>query len=175
MTDILVVQDLYTKTPVTAIPGARIITSVQELTAAQQVITNYFGIGVLPAGHKLVSAVIECDDMDSAVLHTLSVGILNTYYGQAPATAAVPAAYAPATGDSYSATNTGTAPALVSGQNIFTSSTVPQAGGRVYPSLAFTDAIGVDYNRDRIIACYFPTVGTAVTGTLTLIYGIDAA
>lgn len=169
MADVLVPLDLYVETPISAIPGSRCIHKSVTLTAAQQVITNYFGFGILPAGHKLMSCVLESADIDSATAHTISVGILNTYYGQAPATVAVPAAY-----NSGGATNTGTAPALVSGQNVFTASTVGQAGGRVYPSLAFTEAIGVDYNKDRIIAIYFAAVGTAVEGKVGLIFTIDA-
>ena len=173
MADVLVVApELYSIPPKSAIPGARIDVRAIELTAAQEVITNYFALGILPAGHKLVYAALESDDLDSAgPTVTVSVGILNTYYGQAPATVAVPAAY-----NSGGATNTGTAPELVTGQNIFTSSTVCQAGGRVYPSLPFTDAIGVDHNKDRIIAFYFPVAPTtAVAGTVTLVYGVDQA
>jgi hypothetical protein len=170
MTDVFVPLDIYIEPPIAAIPGSRVIHKSVTLTAAQQVITNYFGFGVLPAGHKLMACVLESADIDGATSHTISVGILNTYYGQAPATVAVPAAYS-----SGGATNTGTAPALVSGQNVLTASTVGQAGGRVYPSLAFTEAIGVDYSKDRIIALYFPAVGTSVEGKVGLIYTIDAA
>lgn len=163
-------KDLYIEPPINAVPGARVIHKKLTLTAAEQVTTNIFGFIVLPAGHKLMHCVLEADDIDSATSHTITVGILNTYYGETPASATHAATY-----NSGGATNTATDEELVTGQNIFTASTVGQAGGRVYPSLAFTDAIGVDYNKDRIIAVQFAAVGTAVEGDVGLIATIDAA
>ncbi len=173
MTDTLkLAPDLYTAPPVNAVPGSRMVYRSIELLTTDLITTQLIALSVLPAGHRLMGAVLESDDLDTGgPTVTVSVGILNTYYNQAAATTSVPAAY-----NSGGATNTGTAPALVSGQNIFTASTVSQAGGRVYPSLACTTAIGVDEEKDRIVAVQFPAAPTTpAAGTLSLILFIDEA
>lgn len=171
--------DLYSKPPKTAIPGSRVDFRTVELLTTDLVTTQLYALGILPAGHRLVSAVLETDDLDShtTATITISVGILNTYYNQAAATSSVPADYNNATGRTESPstqTNTDVDPQLVTGHNIFTDSTVGQAGGRVYPSLAFTEAVGVDTKKDRIVAVQFSAApATAAAGTLSLILGID--
>jgi hypothetical protein len=164
--------DLYTTPPIAAIPGARVIRrSVPVTTDDLALTTQFIGAAVLPAGHRLMDAKLEVPDSLAASGLTISIGILNTYYNQPAASAAVPAAY-----NSGGVTNTGTTPALVSGQNVFTSDTIGQAGGRSNPTLAFTAAIGVDYEKDRVIAFYFPVAATTpVAGNVDLIFKIDAA
>ena len=166
---------LYSVPPKNAVPGARTIYASYAVLAADQIATQLIGLAVLPAGHRLMAASLESADMDTGAALTISVGILNTYYNQAAATVAVPAAY-----NSGGVTDTGTTPALVSGQNLFTSETIGQAGGRVNMPGAVTTtltpstSIGVDYANDRIIAVQFPVppAGTQA-GTLALIYTID--
>lgn len=173
-----VAPDLYNAAPINCDSGARFIHREIELVVGDLISTQLLALAVLPAGHKLISAALESDDLDTntSPALTISVGILNTYYNKPAATAVVPAAYGPGSKDTYVATATDVDPQLVSGQNIFTTETTGQAGGRKTPTLAFTDAIGVDYTRDRVIAIQFPTVpGTAAAGTIGLILGIDAA
>jgi len=169
---LIIDPELYSQPPVNAVPGARLVSRSIEALAAQLVNTNIFALGVLPAGHKLMFVALETDDLDAAgPTVTIHVGILNTYYNEKVAAVGNSAAY-----NSGGQTNIATQPELVSGHNIFTSSTVAQSGGRVNPSLAFTDAIGVDYNKDRIIAVQLGVDPTsAQTGTINLVYGLDVA
>ena len=163
---------LYIDTPISPQDGARIVYEKMTLLTADVVSTQMIALAVLPAGARLMNAAYETADLDSGASLTVSVGILNTYYGQAPATAAVPAAYS-----SGGATDVGTAPALVSGQNIFTSITTGQSAARnSNPILAFTDAIGVDTAKDRIVGVQVMTdPNTAQTGSIGIILTIDAA
>ena len=162
---LILCPDLYTKPPKSAIPGARIDRRTITLTTAQVANDNIVALGVLPAASRLQGFYLESADLDSgANTIAINLGVLNTYYNQAAATVAVPADY-----DSGGQTNTGTAPALVSGQNILSLSDVAQAGGRIeYSALDFSDDIGVDNDKDRIIAAEFKTVGTGAGGKLTL-------
>lgn len=161
---------LYSQPPKTALGGVQMdYREVELLGTDVESTTQLVAIGVLPAGHRLLDAFIETDDLDDGANLTITVGILNTYYNEPAATAAVPADY-----DSGGATNTGTAPALVSGQDLFTTDTVGQAGGRKDISdAALTPclSIGVDYEKDRVIAVQFPTGaagGSGNDGTLGL-------
>ena len=163
---------LYTSPPKTAIPGARVVYTSMAVATTDMVTTQLIAMAVLPAGHRLMNCALECTDLDTnaTAAVTVSVGILNTYYNQAAASATVAAAY-----NSGGQTNVGTTPALVSGQNIFTDTTTLQAGGRNNsPTLGFTTAIGVDNIYDRIVA-FQPTAvpGTATAGTIALIMTID--
>ena len=163
--------DIYTNNAKTAIPGARIdFRSLSVTTTDLGLNTQLITLGILPAGHRLMSAVFEMPSaLDTNNAMTMSVGILNTYWNQALATVAVPAAY-----NSGGSTDTGTTPALVSGQNILTTDTTARAGGRVVASLAFCSAIGVDETNDRIIAVQFPTAATAaVAGKINGIFFMD--
>lgn len=173
-----IAPDLYSKPPKTAIGGAKQDFRTIALATTDLITTQLIALAVLPAGHRLTSFALESDDLDSAgPAITVSVGILNTYYGEKAAASDNAADYNNATGRTESPstqTNTATEPELVTGHNILTDSTVCQAGGRVYPSLAFTEAIGVDTKKDRIIAVQFTTAPTtAQAGDLLVILGID--
>jgi hypothetical protein len=173
MTDTLkVAGDLYTKPPLDAIGGARWSWRKISIATTDLVSTQLIALNVLPAGHRLMDAVLEVTDMDGSTSLTISAGILNTYYGEAAATVAVPAAYS-----SGGATNTGTAPALVSGQSFIVASTIGQGGGRKGPDTAAlypTYSIGVDKVKDRVVAVQFAAApGSAIAGTLCLGILID--
>jgi hypothetical protein len=167
-------DELYTKPALNAIGGARWEYKVQAILAADLSLTTQFiAMAVLPAGHRLMDAFVESADLDTGGPSvTLNVGILNTYYGEPAASASKPAAY-----NSGGATDTGVTPALVSGQNILTSSTVCGTGGRVGISgstLTPSKDIGVDKTKDRIIAIQFPVAATTpAAGNLVLGILID--
>lgn len=162
-----VAPTLYSKPPKAGVPGLSYDYRTMEVLAADvESTTQILALGVLPAGHRLLDAFIECDDLDSATTLTISVGILNTYYNEAVAASGAAAAYS-----SGGATNTATQPELVSGQNIFTEDTIGQTGGRKDLSeSALTPclSIGVDLNKSRIIAVQFPAGATGVAGTLSI-------
>ena len=173
--------DLYTKPALNALGGARWSYRTMALATTDLVTTEIIGINILPAGHRLVNAFVESDKLDTngttAIVFT--VGILNTYFNQAAATASVPAAYS-----SGGQTNTGTAPARVSGQNLITTSTIAQGGGRdvlgvtttrsTASTLEPSSGIGVDNQYDRIIAIQWTTApGTAAAGNITVAIEID--
>ncbi len=171
---LILAPDLYTNAAKTAIPGARADHRYMSLTTAQIVNGNIIALGILPANHKLTSLAIESDALDTGNTATVDVGILNTYYDQQQAgSSAQPAA----TYNSGGATDTGVVPALVSGQNVFTGDTIVRAGGRQgAATLAFTNAIGVDSKKDRIIAAKISaSVGTAQAGKLGIVYTVDEA
>jgi hypothetical protein len=158
---------LYTKPPKTG-PGVNFDYRTHTLTVAQNVTDNLIAIGILPAKHRLVDLFLESADIDSGSGQVFDVGILNTYYNEPDASVADPAAYA-----SGGATNTGTAPALVSGHNVITGATIGQAVGRAGPTvtLAPSKDIGVDNTKDRIIAVKVATQGaTQVEGVIAIGY-----
>lgn len=166
-----IAPDLYTKPPKSAVGGARYDYRSIALATTDMVTTQIVALGVLPAGHRLMDYFLESTDIDSATSAALTVGILNTYYGEEEAAAANAAAYS-----SGGATNTATEPELVSGQNLVTASNVGQAGGRATKTatLDFTKDIGVDSSKDRIVAVQFSTApGTPVAGTIGLGLLID--
>lgn len=174
-----IAPDLYSKPPKTATPGARFERRTISLLTTDLITTQLVALAVLPAGHRANFFALESDALDAHATTTItvSVGILNTYYNEKEAAADNAADYNNATGRTESPgtdTNTATQPELVSNHNIFTASTVARAGGRVYPSLAFTDAIGVDSKNDRIIAIQFAAApATAQAGDISVIMGID--
>jgi hypothetical protein len=180
-----VAGDLYTKPPLNALGGARLVYRKIALATTDLITTQLIALAVLPAGHRLVNAFLEVTDMDSSSGMTISVGILNTYYGEAAAgdvgvrlTQPTSAAQAAAAYSSGGATNTASAPALVSGQNLITSSGLGPTGGRVgldnTTPLTPSYSIGVDKVLDRIVAVQFPVApGGAVAGTLALGLTID--
>jgi hypothetical protein len=172
MSTVKLAPDLYTKPPKTAVPGARVdYRSYEAIAGDVASTTQILGVGILPAGHRLANAALEMDALDSNATGTLtaSVGVLNSYLNQALPSVAVPASY-----NSGGTTDVNTTSGLVSGQNIFTASTIGRAGGRTAPSLAFSDAIGVDFVNDRIIGVQFPAAAaTAAAGTIGLILTID--
>jgi len=169
-----IATDLYSKPALNALGGARVSYRKVTLLTTDLITTQIYALNILPAGHRLVDAFIESKTLDSNTSKTicLSVGVLNTYFGDPAATAAVPAAYS-----SGGATATDVDPQLVSGQNIITASVVGQGGGRVRAgistssySLTPSNDIGVDKIKDRIIAMqvtYLPATavgGVFVTG-----------
>lgn len=181
-----IAPDLYSKPPKTAIPGAKFDYRTIALVVGDLITTQLIALACLPAGHRLVSCFLECDILDSNATATItvSVGILNTYYNQPAAGSAgssLPVAdYNNATGRTESPstqTNTDVDPQLVTGHNIITASALAGTTGaayRVTPTLPFTNAIGVDSKKDRIIAVQFPALpATAHAGNLSLTIGID--
>jgi len=120
-----IAPDLYTKPPKTAESGARWDYRSIALATTDMITTQIVALGVLPAGHRLMDYFLESDDIDEATSAAITVGILNTYYGEAEASATNAAAY-----NSGGATNTDTEPKLVTGQDLVTASDVGQAGGR---------------------------------------------
>lgn len=164
--------DLYTKPPKTAIGGARADFRSMELTKAQVEVTAannaILALAVLPAGHRLHGLYVECDDLSEGADIVFSVGILNSYYGAAVASASV------------AGIDSGAAPALLSGSvtladgtvivygNILTGSTLGQAGGRIEVlTLAQMVNVGVDKLHDRIIAIDITTqASTGKAGTI---------
>lgn len=143
--------DLYTRPPKSAPEGAQFDCRSIELATTDLITTQLVGMAVIPAKHRLISCALESDALDSGTdAITVSLGILNSNYGAA----------------------LNADPALTANKNIFTNSTVSQAGGRVYPSLAFSDAVGVDATNDRIIALQVTALpGTAEGGTVGVIIG----
>lgn len=176
--------DFFTRPPKTPIPGARFDFRVYTPTVVELAATDIFiAMGILPAGCRLFFAGLEAAGSMAASGLTISVGILNTYYN-APDNGIAASVAHPATYNSGGATNTGTAPALVSGQNIFTSATIGVAGGlTVMGSQAAASgtatifpfsAIGVDQYKDRILAAYFPVAATTpVSIAMRLLLGFD--
>jgi hypothetical protein len=189
MATVIYAPDFYTNPPKTAIPGARNAARTYKWAAADQLTTNILALGILPAGHRLMSLALECSDMDSATSHALSVGLLNSYYNQAEASVAAPGwdAYtgtigipvqvgstSGATTPAEAAGKGGTTPILALGCNIITSSTVPQAGGRATATATLTPFMTLGVSQyDRIIALQFTAVGTAVLGYVGIEYIID--
>lgn len=161
--------ELYTKPPKTG-PGTNRDYRSHNLTAAQNVTGNIVALGILPAKHRLHDLRLEVDPLDSDAALVLNVGILNTYYNEADASATDAADY-----DSGGQTNTGTAPALVSGHNIITGATIGRSSADGTGGITATEipshAIGVDTTKDRIIAVEIGTqAGTAVAGHIAISY-----
>jgi hypothetical protein len=176
-----IAPDLYVNPPKTAIPGARwdyrtieVTKAAMEVTAANNAI---IALGILPAGHRLLSLFVESDDLTTGSDLVFGVGILNSYYGVAVASASV------------AGFDTGTVPRLATGTvtladastiaygNILTGSTIMQAGGRIDTLvLATMTNVGVDKFHDRIIAIDITTQATTgAAGTLSIGYCIDFA
>ena len=172
MSTLKIAPDLYAQPAKSPISGARYDYREISLLAADLITTQIVALAILPAGCRLLDAFIESGDLDSgSPAITVNVGILNTYYNKKEASVAAPAAY-----NSGGVTDTGVTPALVSGQNLFTSEAVSQAGGRANMSLAACHAIGVDYNNDRIIAVQLAIApATAQAGFLGVGVLFDAA
>ncbi len=161
--------DLYTKPPKSGV-GVNRDYRAHNLLTTQNITGNIIALGILPAGHRLQDLRLEVDPLDTGTGLVLNVGILNTYYGEHDAAVGAAAAY-----DSGGATNTGTAPALVTGHNIISSATIGRssAAGSGGPSVTLTPAhsIGVDKTKDRIIAVSVGTQATtAVEGHIAIAY-----
>jgi hypothetical protein len=174
--------DLYTNPAKTAIPGARFDYRSMAVTAAQaQYAAANNGIlclGILPAMHRLLSLFIESDGLDTGSTIVADVGILNTYWGLAAATATVVGF------------DTGTVPRLATGSvtltdgtviaygNILTGTTVLRTGGGRADTLVLPLSVNVGFDpfHDRIIAVNITTAaGTGAAGHVALGYCIDFA
>lgn len=160
---------LYSKPPKTG-PGANMDYRSHALTAAQNVTGNIVALGILPARHRLHDLRLEVDPLDTGTAVVLNVGILNTYYNEAEASATDAANYS-----SGGQTNTGTAPALVSGHNIITGATIGRSSADGTGGITATEipshAIGVDTTKDRIIAVEIGTQATtAIAGDIAIAY-----
>lgn len=173
-----IAPDLYFKPPKTAIPGARWDFRSMELTAAQLQVTAannaILALGILPAGHRLLSLFAESDDLSTGSDLVFSIGILNTYYN------------APVAGGAVVGFDGGTAPRLATGSvvlpdrtiaygKILNGSTLMQAGGRIDALVLATMVnVDVDMYHDRIIAIDITTeAATGTAGTFAIGYCID--
>lgn len=166
---LILAADLYSKPPKTAV-GPNTNYRSHALTEAQNVTGNIIALGILPARHRLLDLRLEVDSLDTGTALVLNVGILNTYLGEAVASATDAATYA-----SGGATNTGTAPALVSGHNAISSSTIGRSSavgsGGISAAVNASNAIGVDNDRNRIIAVEIGTGSTTdVAGDIAISY-----
>lgn len=171
MATLKIAPDLYSKPALNPDSGARNDHRVIALATGDLITTQIIALAILPAGQKLMGCALEVDQLDSntSAAVTISVGILNNYADNPVASPAVYNSGNPLVAD------TGAVAGLVSGQNIFTTVTTGQAGGRAQPTLAFTNVIGVDMKKDRIIAVSFPTApGTAKAGNIGLIIQTDS-
>jgi hypothetical protein len=160
---------LYTKPPKTGV-GPNREYRTHALTEAQNVTGNLIALGILPARHRLCDLRLEVDPLDTGTALVLAVGILNTYYNEPDASATDAAAY-----DSGGATNTGTAPALVSGHNIITGATIGRSSANGSSGITVDEipahAIGVDNTKDRIIAVEITTGSTTdIAGDISIAY-----
>lgn len=186
MSTLVYPADFFTRPPKNAVEGLQTDSRKYEVTAAQTGLTTvYIALGILPAGCKLVNAQLESDDLDTNAANTVDLGILNTYFN-APDNAIAASVAHPATYNSGGVADAGTAPALVAGQNIFTAATIARTGGVVTlgsqaaaggtATLVPSDAIGVDYAHDRIIAAFFSAASTGTqAGTLQAHITYEAA
>jgi hypothetical protein len=152
------------------------VTAVQAAVAAAN--NGILCLGILPAGCRLLQLFMESTGIDTGSSIVADIGILNTYYGLAAATAAFPGF------------DTGTAPRLATGSvtladgtviaygNILTGSTILRTGGGRIGTLVLPTMVnvGVDKLHDRIIAIDITTpAGTGYLGTVALGYCIDFA
>ena len=189
MATVIIAPDLYTNPPKLAMPGTRRDFRSYSWASADQLAANVIALGILPAGHRLTDLVLECAKLDGGSSHALSVGLLNSYYGQALASATAPGwdAYTAAvgiaaqTGSTTGATTPaeaaakgGSTPILALGCNIITSSTTPQAGGRATMTTTLSPSITLGVSKyDRIIALQLTAVGTAQAGIVAIGYTLD--
>jgi hypothetical protein len=184
--------DLYTNPPKTAIPGARVDYRAIDLLTTDLITTQIIALGILPAGHRLMDLKIEAADLDSHTTPTITitVGLLNHYYGRPDATVKAGwNAHTIAVGIEAQVGYSGylTTPAeldagggstvvLATGSDIITATTVAQGGGigTIYP-LTLTPSISLGVSKlDRIIGVQLAAVpATAVAGKLAIKYWID--
>lgn len=161
--------NLYTKPPKTGV-GPNHEYRSHALTEAQNATGNIIALGILPKKHRLLDLRLEVDPLDTGTAIVLNVGILNTYLDEAEASATHAATYA-----SGGATDTGTAPALVTGHNAITSSTIGRSSaagsGGISAAVNPSHAIGVDNDNDRIIAVEIGTGSTTdIAGDVAIAY-----
>ncbi len=178
-------SNLYVKPGLNALGGARWVYRKISIGTADLVTTQIIAASIISAGHRLLDGFIESTVLDTngTTAVTLTVGILNSYFGEQPAgtigTRLKAPTAAPSATANYSSggvTDTTASPVLVSGQDLITASTVGQAGGRVRIGISTTSytltpsySIGVDKDLDRIVALKFPVApGTAQAGTILI-------
>ena len=158
--------DFYSRPPKNAMPGLRMEYREISLLTTQMLTTIIFALGIIPAGHRLMSFRLECEDLDSGSSATMDVGILNHYYNEAEATTLTPGF----DGDAS------TSAVLVTAQKIIAANVVPRAGGWASPDATFNLSltIGVDYTHNRILAFQFAHVpATAHIGKVAFVYALD--
>jgi len=162
---LIIAPDLYNKPPLAPVPGARWDFRKWAAAVAQLVNANIIALVPIPAYCYVLGFCLEVDTaMDTGNTMTLDVGVLNSYYNGAVASAANPGI------------DLGTSPAVMSGYTIITGSTIGRAGGRIdYSATAFTQAIGSS-QYTRIMALKISAaVGTGVAGGMYLGLLLDAA
>lgn len=81
-----------------------------DVTTAQLILNNVFDIGVIPAGHTIIDAVLIPDDLDSGTAIALDVGVMSGTPGDIVATRTI-------------------------GAEIFAASTAAQTGAIARPTL----------------------------------------
>jgi hypothetical protein len=189
MASVIIAPDLYSNPAKSAIPGSRRDFRSYSWAAAYQTVGYIIALGILPAYHRLSALELECSDMDSGSSHTLSVGLLNSYYNRPVASSAAPGwdlhtgtpGIPIQTGSTTGATTPGesdglggTTPILALGCNIITSSNIPQAGGRASMATNLTPMLTLGVSQfDRIIGLQLTAVGTAVAGYVGMVYALD--
>jgi len=173
---------LYSKPPKSAEGGAQWDFRQMELTKAEMEVAAannaILALGVLPAGCRLMSLFVECDPLSTGADSTFDVGILNSYYNEAVASATVHgidgATHVPELEDASVTLDDGT---VIAYGNILTGATIGRssAGGRVDSLASALEVslvnVGVDYAHDRIIAIDFTAeAATGIAGTIALGY-----
>jgi hypothetical protein len=158
--------DLFLKPPKT---GDGVVADFRtvELATADEVTSQLYAIGILPAGYRLRDFAVETDDLDSggSPAAAFSVGVLNAF-GNGWYTAN---GLTPYDDGETTIQDAGYTAALISGMNLITTSTIGQAGGRADNSLPIMNNLGVVEDYDRIIALQFTTVpATAQAGTFSI-------
>lgn len=194
MTNTIYYGDIYTNPPKSAVPGARWDHREYDVLTTDLVTTHILAIGVLPAGHRLLDLKLEVAILDSHTTPTLTitVGLLNNYYGDpdvtvkagwdkaniTPGIAAQVGSASGATTPAEVAEGGSSTVALVTGSDIITASTIGRTTAGVAKlgataTLTPTLSLGVS-KKDRIIAVQFPAAAaTAVAGKLAVDYCVD--
>jgi len=177
-----IAPNLYHKGPKTGTPSTGWDFRQMEVTKAEMEVAAannaILALGILPAGHRLQNLFVECDPLSTGADIVFDVGILNSYYNTAPASATTPGIDGSTTvselEDSSITLTDGT---VIAYTNIITGATIGRssAAGRcaldnaaaaLAPSLI---GVGVDKLHDRIIAINFTTEATTgVAGTIAL-------
>jgi hypothetical protein len=172
-----IAPDLYSNPPKTGIPGARYDYRSVSLATTDLITTQIIALGILPAGHRLMDYFFESGVLDTSTGLTVTIGVLNSYYGEQLAGTSglrltTGVTQAAAAYNSNSVTDTTASPVLVTGLNLLTADTASvRSGGRAAKTatLKFSTDIGIDTKFDRIIAVQFPAAPTAAqAGTIGL-------
>jgi hypothetical protein len=114
-----------------------------DVTTAQLILNNVFDIGVIPAGHTVIDAVLIPDDLDSGTAIALDVGIMSGTPGDIVSTRTI-------------------------GAEIFAANTAAQTGAIARPSLPSAFKI-LATQADRSVGVKVQTAPTtAVAGRIRL-------